>query len=115
MPHAFGTLVTAMDEYASPPTTVALTGPAAILADWRAKLNRSYLPRVLIVHLAAASSGLATAADAAASGTARMPASLDRPVGPEPQAWICQGTQCLPPVGDFETLSRLIAAGAQYR
>jgi uncharacterized protein YyaL (SSP411 family) len=49
-----------------------------------------YLPAALVVQLPDDISGL--------------PAALVKPAGAMPQAWICRGQQCLPPITDIEFL-----------
>ncbi len=89
-PHGFGTLVTAMAETLSPPTLVMLTGPAPALVPWRAALAARYLPGALVLQLPDDTSGL--------------PDVLAKPAGAYPQAWVCRGPQCLPPIVDIEPL-----------
>ena len=89
-PHGFGTLVSAMAEFLAPPTLVILTGPAPALIPSRAALAARTLPGVLVLQLPDDTSGL--------------PDVLAKPVGAHPQAWVCRGPQCLPPVADIESL-----------
>jgi uncharacterized protein YyaL (SSP411 family) len=90
VPQGFATLVTAMAEYRSPPTLVMLTGPPAATAAWRAELAKPYLPSVIPLQLP--------------DDTAGLPAMLARPCGTHPQAWVCRGTACLPPIADIQSL-----------
>ncbi|HJV94980.1 MAG TPA: hypothetical protein VJ608_03040, partial [Albitalea sp.] len=95
-PHAFPTLVTAMGETLSPPTLVTLTGPSSALASWRAALAGRYLPGVLVLQLPA--------------DTRELPEALAKPAADSPQAWVCRGPQCLPPIDDIgQLLDRLDA------
>ena len=89
-PHGCGTLVSALAEFLSPPTLVILTGPAPALRPWRAALAARYLPGGLVLQLPDDTSGL--------------PDVLAKPAGAHPQAWVCRGPQCLPPVADLESL-----------
>ena len=89
-PQGFATLVTAMAEYHLPPTLVILTGPSAATATWRAEIAKPYLPAVISLQLA--------------DDTAGLPAMLARTGGTHPQAWVCSGTVCLPPITDLESL-----------
>jgi len=94
-PHGFATLVSAMGEYLWPPTVVVLTGPSPALAPWRAALAGHYLPGVLLLQLPDDTSGL--------------PDALVKPVGAHPQAWVCRGPQCLPPITDIDGLADALA------
>jgi uncharacterized protein YyaL (SSP411 family) len=87
VPHAFPTLVSALAEWRAPPTIVALTGPPDALRSWRAALGRGYRPGLIVVRLPGDPAGL--------------PPALARPAGSSPQAWVCRGTQCLPPIGEI--------------
>lgn len=89
-PHGYGTLVSALAEYASPATLVVLTGPSTALALWRAQLERRYRPDMLSIQLP--------------EDTVELPEVLAKPVGPDPRAWVCRGPQCLPPIADIESL-----------
>jgi uncharacterized protein len=97
-PHGYGTLVGALAEYNVSPAVVMLTGTSAALAPWRAELNRRYLPGMLGLQLPDAAHDL--------------PATLTKPRGPDAQAWVCRGTQCLPPISDLHELSDTLAAEA---
>jgi uncharacterized protein YyaL (SSP411 family) len=90
VPQGFATFVTALAEYRSPPTLVMLTGPSAATAAWRAELAKRYLPAVMSLQLP--------------DDTPDLPATLARPGGTHPQAWVCRGTVCLPPIADIESL-----------
>jgi len=90
VPHAFASLVTAMGEYRSPMTLVILTGPSSATDTWRAALAKPYLPAVISLQLP--------------DETAGLPAMLTRTSGTRPQAWVCRGTVCLPPIADMESL-----------
>ena len=90
LPQGFATLVSALAEYRSPPTLVLLTGPSAATAAWRAQIARRYMPGVMLLQLP--------------DGSPDLPAMLVRPSGADPQAWVCRGPQCLPPIADIESL-----------
>jgi uncharacterized protein YyaL (SSP411 family) len=97
IPHGFPTLVTAMAENLSPPTVVVLTGPSPALAPWRAALAGRYLPGVLALQLPADASDL--------------PDVLAKPARAHPQAWVCRGPQCLPPITG---IGRLLATLSRH-
>ncbi len=90
VPQGFATLVAALSEYRSPPALVVLTGPCAATCAWRAGLAGRYLPGVMALQLP--------------EDTAELPATLAKSVAAHPQAWVCRGSQCLPPIADIETL-----------
>jgi uncharacterized protein YyaL (SSP411 family) len=79
-----------MAEYRSPPTQVILAGPTAATTAWRAELAGRYLPAVMSLQLP--------------DDIAELPAMLARPRGTRPQAWVCRGTTCLPPIADIQSL-----------
>ncbi|MBK7471430.1 MAG: thioredoxin domain-containing protein [Betaproteobacteria bacterium] len=89
-PSGFGTLVCAMTEALAPPAVVILTGPAPALLPWRAALAARYLPEALVLQLP--------------DDTRGLPEVLAKPAGAAPQAWVCRGPQCLPPIADSATL-----------
>jgi hypothetical protein len=89
-PHGFPTFVTAMTEALAPPTLIMLSGPSPALAPWRAALAGCYLPGVMVLQLPADTSGL--------------PDALARPASARPQAWVCRGSRCLPPIARIDLL-----------
>ncbi|HLS56677.1 MAG TPA: thioredoxin domain-containing protein [Zeimonas sp.] len=91
VPHAFPTLVSALAEWRAPPAIVALTGASDALGPWRAALARAYRPGLVSVSLPGDATGL--------------PPALARPAGSTPQAWVCRGPQCLPPIATMENLA----------
>ena len=95
VPQSFATLVTALADCHSPPASVLLTGPPAATAPWRAELAARYLPRVIALQLP--------------DDTADLPAMLARPRGAHPQAWVCRGARCLPPIADIESLLKSLS------
>ena len=89
-PQGYATLASAMSEWLAPPTLVMLAGPSAALVPWRAELARQVLPSTLLLHIPEDAGGL--------------PETLAKPRGADPQAWVCCGPQCLPPITDLEAL-----------
>jgi uncharacterized protein YyaL (SSP411 family) len=89
-PQDFATLATAMAEAVSLPTLVILGGPSPALEPWRAALAGRYLPGVLSLQLPA--------------DVGDLPGVLAKPVAAHPQAWVCRGPQCLPPIADIDLL-----------
>ena len=93
VPHAFGTLVSAMAEFADSPPIVILAGPAeaaGTLAEWRSLLAGRHQPGSIVVALPENVEGL--------------PDVIAKPRGAHAEAWVCRGAQCLPPVGDTDAL-----------
>ena len=88
-------LCRALAELLQPPGLLMLRGAAAELEPWRLALQRRYLPDVLIVTLNEDMAGL--------------PGVLDKPQSTRATAWLCRGTQCLPPVTDLNALIRQLA------
>jgi uncharacterized protein len=86
-------LLTALDEWLSPPSTVILTGPAQERAAWQQELAQHYEPRTMVLSLDASD---------------KLPPVLAKPAGPKLEAWVCQGTSCLPPIGDRAELLRAL-------
>jgi uncharacterized protein len=89
-PQGYATLVDALAEYRMPPTLVLLSGPSAAISAWHAQLDGRYRPGALTIELP--------------DDTAGLPQVLAKPVGAGPQAWVCRGPQCLPPLADIESL-----------
>jgi hypothetical protein len=96
-PHGFPTFVTAMTEALAPQTLVMLSGPSPALAPWRAALAGRYLPGVMVLQLPTDTGGL--------------PDALAKPANARPQAWVCRGPQCLPPIAGIDLL---LAALSQH-
>ena len=93
IPHAFGSLVTAMTERAQPPAVVVISAPTtseAAAAEWQSQLAGRYAPGLIAVRVG-------SAADA-------LPGALVKPTASHVQAWICKGAQCLPPVSDLRSM-----------
>jgi uncharacterized protein len=89
--HGFATLVSALAEWRRAPTVVLLTGAPAALAQWRSELDRRYLPDVLSLQLPDDTHGL--------------PPAVARPSAARPRAWVCRGTQCMPPIDELDALA----------
>jgi uncharacterized protein YyaL (SSP411 family) len=85
-------LCSALAELLQPPGLLVLRGKEA--ATWQAELRRRYLPDVITVVLGEEMSGL--------------PEALDKPMREQTTAWLCRGTQCLPPVTDIDELLKVL-------
>ena len=92
-PSSFGTLLLTLQEALTPPEVVILRGPTKSLREWQAAL--AALPAAHRLTLALP------------NDLSDLPGALNKPAGPKVQAWVCRGTQCLPPE---DSLDRLLAA-----
>ncbi len=102
-PAGFGSLMVALEESLSPPTTVVLRGARAAAGSWAQSLSREHLPSTLVLGIPA--------------GVPGLPPILDKPAGdPSDEssvnAWVCQGVTCLLPIADLETLRTTCKTGA---
>ena len=90
-PGGFGSLMIALEECISPPTSVILRGEPGAIGAWSASLAKEHWPTTLVLAIAA--------------GTPGLPPVLDKPVEMRPvNAWVCQGVTCLLPISELETL-----------
>jgi uncharacterized protein YyaL (SSP411 family) len=91
-PRGCASLLAALEATLDPPASVLLAGDAATCRDWQRALERTLRPDVRVFDLSGA----------------QPPAALAK--GPAPisgaAAWVCRGTQCLPPV---RTLAEALA------
>ncbi|MGA8862657.1 MAG: thioredoxin domain-containing protein [Gallionella sp.] len=83
-------LCTALAEFLQPPSLLVLRGTGEDTAAWRDRLRERYLPGVITIVLN--------------GRVADLPAVLDKPSGENTTAWLCHGTQCLPPITDVDEL-----------
>ena len=96
-PHACNALLLALDDLLIPGQTIILRGPAAELPEWQALCAQHYAPKRLCFAI---------------PNDAVLPDALAR-YAPAPHgviAYVCSGTQCLPPVVELEKLSELFEA-----
>ncbi|HEX6003415.1 MAG TPA: hypothetical protein VFZ14_05425, partial [Burkholderiales bacterium] len=93
-PSGFPSLASALDEYLHAPKIVLLRGPAGEATRWQAALEVSYRPRVLIIALP--------------ENLHDLPSALDKPVSRAPAAWICERSQCLPPLAALSEVTRTL-------
>jgi uncharacterized protein YyaL (SSP411 family) len=84
-PGGFGSLLIAMEDAESPPTQVLLAGDAELCDRWQRTLEKRFRPRVRVFR--------------PGSGDG-VPAALRKGAPPRTGAlaWVCRGTQCLPPL-----------------
>jgi uncharacterized protein YyaL (SSP411 family) len=95
MPMGFTRMLVLLADYLKPPALVVVRGPAPELAEWSLALGKS--PGVLGFVLP--------------NGIGSLPASLDKPEGTKPQAWICVGQRCLAPVASPAELTQGLQTG----
>jgi uncharacterized protein YyaL (SSP411 family) len=94
-PHGHGTLLMALEEYASPPHILVLRGPRDELDMWRREIDKLYDPHRMIVAVPA--------------GAQRLPEALasKKALGGA-VAYACRGMTCSPPVDTLGNLLRLL-------
>ena len=94
-PGGFSSLLGALQEIRTPPTTVLLAGESAACATWQRALERQLRPSVRVFNVA----GVA------------LPAALVRGGAPAAgaAAWVCRGTQCLPAIGSLAEIEEALA------
>ncbi len=94
-PAGYAVLLGALDDALTPPSSVLLAGDAATCRQWQRALERTLRPSVRVFDVA----------------NAQLPAALAK--GPVPSAgavaWVCHGTQCLPPCTDLPSVERALA------
>ena len=83
-------MCTALDEALQPPSLLVLCGAEKETAAWRAAVAAKYLPELMIIVLT--------------GDEADLPAPLDKPHTATTTAWLCRGTQCLPPISGLDEL-----------
>jgi uncharacterized protein YyaL (SSP411 family) len=93
-PAGFSSLLAALEETGTPPTTVLLVGDRAVCAEWQRALERRLRPAVRIFNVA----GLALRPELTRGGAPADGAA----------AWVCRGTHCLPRIGTLPEIEREI-------
>ena len=83
-------LCTALAEFLQPPSVLVLRGAPGATDAWQNALRSRYMPNVMTIALA--------------DDVADLPEVLDKPRGEQATAWLCRGTQCLPPISDLDEL-----------
>jgi uncharacterized protein YyaL (SSP411 family) len=86
----FSSLCTALDELLQPPSVLVLCGAEKETAAWRAAVAAKYRPGLLTVVLK--------------GEEAALPPPLAKPHTATTTAWLCRGTQCLPPITRLDEL-----------
>jgi uncharacterized protein YyaL (SSP411 family) len=91
-PHGHAALVTALDEYLTPPEIIVIRGSANEIEDWSATVNVIFAPRRLVFAIPTAAPSL--------------PGALaERKPGESTLAYICRGTSCSTPITSVENLA----------
>jgi uncharacterized protein YyaL (SSP411 family) len=97
-PRGCATLLMALEDTLSPPSSTLLAGDAAVCAGWQRALERVLRPGVRVFNVAGAD----------------LPATLAK--GPVPAsggaAWVCEGARCLPPVHSLAEVERILTDAA---
>jgi len=86
----FTSLCTALEAATQPPSLLVLRGAESETAAWRAAFAKRYLPGLMIISLTGDETDL--------------PAALQKPKSSTMTAWLCHGTQCLPPITNPDKL-----------
>ncbi|MDD5181042.1 MAG: thioredoxin domain-containing protein, partial [Gallionellaceae bacterium] len=90
-------LCSALADYLQPQAVLVLRGEAGQTSAWQSELQRHYLPSVIALTLH--------------EQAACLPQILNKPQSAQSTAWLCAGTQCLPPITRLdELLERLASA-----
>ncbi|GAB5605659.1 thioredoxin domain-containing protein [Sideroxyarcus sp. TK5] len=88
-------LNTALGELLQPPSLLVLCGDEKETAAWRAAVSENYVPELMVIALRGDEQGL--------------PEVLSKPKQTSTTAWLCRGTQCLPPITDLNALKAALA------
>ena len=83
-------LNTALGELLQPPSLLVLCGDKKETAAWRAAVSDNYEPELMVIALRGDERGL--------------PEVLAKPKQASTSAWLCRGTQCLPPITNLDEL-----------
>ena len=86
----FSSLCTALGEALQPPSVLVLCGAEKETAAWQAAVMAKYRPGLMVIMSTGEEAGL--------------PAPLDKPRASTTTAWLCHGTQCLPPITHLDEL-----------
>ena len=89
-PGGFSSLLMALQEHLTPPQIIILRSAPGQSEAWRHQLFQHYAPEKLILALE--------------GELAELPAALAKPLSQQVSAWICQGTQCWPPLDNCQEL-----------
>jgi uncharacterized protein YyaL (SSP411 family) len=90
VPSYHSSLCTALAEYLQPAALLVLRGDSNDTREWQDALRSRYLPEVMTIALD--------------GDVARLPEVLAKPRSEKATAWLCHGTQCLPPITGLQVL-----------
>ncbi len=95
-PVGYASLLVALGDALAPPSSVLLAGDAATCAGWQRTLERTLRPAVRVFNVAGVT----------------LPAALVKGSIPSGGgvAWVCRGTECLPPISTLAEVEQLLAA-----
>ncbi len=96
IPHAHCTLLKALDELLNPSEIVILRGDPAEIAPWRQRAGRHYTPSRMTFAIPNSATGLPEAL-------------ANKPPQGNAVAYLCEGTHCLPPIGQFEDFEKQLS------
>ncbi|BCK87743.1 hypothetical protein MIZ01_1536 [Sideroxyarcus emersonii] len=91
----FSSLCTALGAAVQPPSLLVLRGAEKETAAWRAAVAAAYRPGLMCIVLT--------------GDEADLPPPLDKPDHARAAAWLCRGTQCLPPITSLDALLAALA------
>jgi uncharacterized protein len=95
VPAYHSSLCTALAEYLQPDAVLVLRGTDREMSPWQDALRARYLPDVMTIALN--------------DDVADLPEVLAKPYAKKTTAWLCHGTQCLPPISRIEELLQQLA------
>ena len=97
-PHAHGAMLHALEDYLYPPHIIVLRGETVAMREWQTPLQQRYAPRLICVAIAAE--------------VADLPEPLQSKIQDDQGvvAYICQGTQCLPPIKTLTAFNTYITS-----
>jgi hypothetical protein len=100
-PYAHTSLLTALDEYLSPPQIIILRGVESSIGHWQQQLDRLYAPRRLVFAIASDAPDLpSTLADKSPRGAA--------------VAYVCEGRMCSEPFDELARLAQHLRLGLDH-
>jgi hypothetical protein len=93
-PAGYASLLAALEDTLAPPTSVLLVGEPAECGEWQRALERTVRPTVRVFNLA---------------GIVDLPPVLRKGASEHRvTAWVCRGTQCLPPIATLTAVVRTL-------
>jgi hypothetical protein len=86
----FSSLCSALDATLQPSSMLVICGTEKETAAWKAAVSAKYRPELMVVVLKGRETSL--------------PMPLDKSITSTTTAWLCRGTQCLPPITQLDEL-----------